>query len=85
MIYVFIDGDGAVFRDGLIVKGEDGGSAAAHSLLEGTLVQLNAIHPIAIVNDCKIVVLVILILNGPSSKLLSCGIILGVTQVHDFG
>lgn len=30
--YLIVDGDGAVFRDDLIMKGEEGGAAAAHEL-----------------------------------------------------
>ncbi|KAI1414024.1 hypothetical protein F5Y13DRAFT_159567 [Hypoxylon sp. FL1857] len=68
-VFAIIDGDGAVFRDDWIVKGEEGGAIAAHQLQLDIKQHLKDIYPDVNVETWKIVVQVVLNLDGLSRKL----------------
>ncbi|KAL2156598.1 hypothetical protein VTH82DRAFT_1343 [Thermothelomyces myriococcoides] len=69
--YVVIDGDGAIFREDLIAKGEDGGGQAAHELHK----QLKAYFHNERLNIDSIFVHVILNIEGLARTLHASGIL----------
>ncbi|KAI1804740.1 hypothetical protein F4811DRAFT_552610 [Daldinia bambusicola] len=64
-----IDGDGAVFREDWIRKGEDGGAMAAHQLRDDIKNHLKESYPDVNVETWHIMVQVVLNLEGLSRKL----------------
>jgi hypothetical protein len=74
MVYVLLDGDGAIFRDDLIAKGEEGGTEAAHLLQAEIVKYLQDRYPESNVNDWSIIVQVWLNMEGCSRKLHQAGV-----------
>ncbi|CAJ2499958.1 Uu.00g028110.m01.CDS01 [Anthostomella pinea] len=62
--FAIIDGDGAVFREDLIARGEDGGTLAAHQLRTSIKQYLKREHPDSNVESWHIIVQVSLNLGG---------------------
>ncbi|KAK5659679.1 hypothetical protein OQA88_887 [Cercophora sp. LCS_1] len=70
--YVIIDGDGAIFREDLIVKGEDGGQEAADELHKQLKAHLHENH---LASNIDIFVQVVLSIEGLSKALYNSGIL----------
>ncbi|KAI0837619.1 hypothetical protein F5Y06DRAFT_270913 [Hypoxylon sp. FL0890] len=83
-VFAIIDGDGAVFRDHLIAKGEEGGAMAAHQLRLDIKKHLKEIYPDVNVETWKIVAHVVLNLDGLSRKLCSVNITKSLSELPAF-
>ncbi|OTA91164.1 hypothetical protein M434DRAFT_32965 [Hypoxylon sp. CO27-5] len=83
-VFAIIDGDGAVFRDDWIIKGEEGGAIAAHQLRLDIKKHLKDIYPNINVETWKIVVQVVLNLDGLSRKLYSVNLTKSLSDLTAF-
>ncbi|KAI1137226.1 hypothetical protein F5Y05DRAFT_388537 [Hypoxylon sp. FL0543] len=83
-VIAIIDGDGAVFRDDLIAKGEEGGAMAAHQLRLDIRKHLKEVYPDINVETWKIVAQVVLNLDGLSRKLCSVNITKSLSELPAF-
>ncbi|KAI1082009.1 hypothetical protein F5B20DRAFT_44313 [Whalleya microplaca] len=84
LVFAIIDGDGAVFRDDWIAKGEDGGMMAAHQLRTDIKAHLKSIYPEDNVQTWHIIVQVFLNLEGLSRKLGRVGLTESVNELPAF-
>ncbi|KAI0009443.1 hypothetical protein F4779DRAFT_372650 [Xylariaceae sp. FL0662B] len=73
-VVAIIDGDGAVFRDDWIAKGEEGGMMAAHHLRTAIKAHLKSLYPDVNVESWHIVVQIFLNLDGLARKLSRVGL-----------
>jgi hypothetical protein len=80
IVFAIIDGDGAVFDDQLLAKGEEGGEEAAHRLHTTLKKYIDDHHPETNAERCSIVVQVVLSLEGLSKKLQACGVVRNVAK-----
>ncbi|KAL7620266.1 hypothetical protein AAE478_009259 [Parahypoxylon ruwenzoriense] len=83
-VYAIIDGDGAVFREDWIAKGEDGGAMAAHQLHTNIKKHLQEVYPDANVESWNVIVQVALNLEGLSRKLKNVALTKSVTELPGF-
>ncbi|KAF3057043.1 SKP1-like protein 19 [Daldinia childiae] len=79
-----IDGDGAVFRDDWIRKGEDGGAMAAHQLRDDIKKHLKEAYPDVNIETWHIMVQVVLNLEGLSRKLFSVDLAKSMSELSAF-
>ncbi|KAI1656859.1 hypothetical protein F4813DRAFT_362064 [Daldinia decipiens] len=79
-----IDGDGAVFRDDWIRKGEDGGAMAAHQLRDDIKKHLKEAHPDVNIETWHIMVQVVLNLEGLSRKLFCVDLAKSMSELSAF-
>ncbi|EME42490.1 hypothetical protein DOTSEDRAFT_73356 [Dothistroma septosporum NZE10] len=82
---VLIDGDGAIFQDALLQKGDKGGVEAAHLLHAQLQHYLKDVYPDANVSDWSIVVHVVLNLGDLSAALSASGITSTMAHLAEFG
>ncbi|KAI5863024.1 hypothetical protein GGS23DRAFT_567852 [Durotheca rogersii] len=83
-VYVVINGDSAVFREGYITKGEEGGVMAAKQLHVDVKNHVEGIYPDADVGAWHIIVQVALNLEGLSRKLHSAELARSTTELPAF-
>ncbi|KAI0380210.1 hypothetical protein F5Y04DRAFT_257721 [Hypomontagnella monticulosa] len=83
-IFAIIDGDGAVFREDWITKGEEGGAIAAHQLRTDIKKHVKDIYPDVNVEPWNVCVQVVLNLDGLSRKLSSIGFIKNTNELQAF-
>ncbi|KAI2628010.1 hypothetical protein GGS26DRAFT_560708 [Hypomontagnella submonticulosa] len=83
-VYAIIDGDGAVFREDWITKGEEGGAIAAHQLRTDIKNHLKTVYPDLNVEPWNVCVQVVLNLEGLSRKLYSIGFIKSMNELQAF-
>lgn len=75
LIFVIIDGDGAIFRDDLLSRGADGGTDAAFELLTQIREHVKSIYPGVKVEDWNIMVQIVISLEGQARTLHAAGIV----------
>lgn len=75
MVFVIIDGDGAIFRDDLLSRGAEGGTDAAFELLTQIRKHIKTIYPEAKVEDWTIMVQIVISLEGQARTLHAAGIV----------
>ncbi|KAI1479191.1 hypothetical protein K445DRAFT_314129 [Daldinia sp. EC12] len=83
-VIAIIDGDGAVFRDDWIRKGEDGGAMAAHQLRDDIKKHLKESHPNVNVETWHVMVQVVLNLEGLSRKLFCVDLAKSMSELSAF-
>ncbi|KAI1378781.1 hypothetical protein F4677DRAFT_411969 [Hypoxylon crocopeplum] len=82
--FAIVDGDGAVFRDDWIAKGEEGGAMAAHQLRTDIKKHLKSVYPDINVEPWQVIVQVVLNLEGLSRKLYSVDLTKTVNELPAF-
>lgn len=75
LVFVIIDGDGAIFRDDLLSRGAEGGTDAAFELLTQIRKHIKTIYPEAKVEDWTIMVQIVISLEGQARTLHAAGIV----------
>ncbi|KAL8306060.1 hypothetical protein RB601_009118 [Gaeumannomyces tritici] len=75
LVFVIIDGDGAIFRDDLLSRGTDGGTDAAFELLTQIREHVKSIYPGVKVEDWNIMVQIVISLEGQARTLHAAGIV----------
>ncbi|KAI1106177.1 hypothetical protein F4804DRAFT_330546 [Jackrogersella minutella] len=83
-VFAIIDGDGAVFREDWILKGEEGGAMAAHQLRLDIKKHLKEIYPHVNVDLWNIIVQLTLNLDGLTRKLYSVEFTRSLTELPAF-
>jgi hypothetical protein len=82
LVFMIIDGDGAIFREDLISKGEEGGAEAAHLLQMEIKNYLKNLYPDSNLDSYSVMVQVMLNMDGLSRALVNASLIQG--GIHAF-
>jgi len=81
-ILALIDGDGVIFQESLLKAGKDGGSDAAHALLEGIKKHVQELHDNA--GNWTVMVQIYANFDGLSKKLTQVGILKTPSEFNEF-
>lgn len=81
-ILALIDGDGVIFQESLLRAGQDGGSQAAHALLEGIKKHVQNLHESA--GNWTVMVQIYANFDGLSKKLTQVGILKSPSEFNEF-
>lgn len=75
LVFVILDGDGAIFRDELLARGAEGGTDCAFELLTQIRKHVQSIHPDISLDQVNIMVQVVVNFEGLAKTLHAAGIV----------